>query len=179
MLLLWPPDTPDPAAVCGTVTLTSGGQDYSIVDCQRSTQLWLLGAAFALAVVAFGRWRGLAALLVSLIITAALSGFVTASVHLSGIADETANHLTITPGEVNMRGLLPAGIVMGTIVLITAVPIATALAAVSAVHHHRPVDEQHDHDPRPVIESAQPATRPQAEDPWAAFVERHPGWRNE
>jgi hypothetical protein len=47
--LLYLPDSPD-------------GQLYSIYDHQRSTQLWVLAAAFALAVIAFGRWRGLTAL---------------------------------------------------------------------------------------------------------------------
>jgi uncharacterized membrane protein len=292
-----------------------GGQSYSIVDFQRSTQLWLLAAAFALAVIAFGRWRGLTALaglavtfavllffivpaildgrspllvaivgaaaimltvlylthgfhvttsvavlgtLASLTITAALSSAVTAGIHLSGVADETSNYLTITQGDVNMRGLLLAGIVIGslgvlddvtvtqsvtvtelaranpaygfrplyaaatrvgrahiasvintivlayagaslplmllfaagttpagelltseliaqelvrsavgTIGLITAVPITTALAAFAAVHHRLPPGEQH-------AEAARPATRPPAQDPWAAFVERHP-----
>ena len=401
MVLLWPHDTPDPAAeldgsrrvlgtvtsvapqpcpplpedqeqlpgepaaACGTVTVTltsgaqagtqvntelpsgpsalqvgtgddvvmllldqeGGGQTYSIVDFQRSTQLWLLGAAFALAVIAFGRWRGLAALaglavtfavlllfivpaildgrspvlvaivgaaaimfvvlylthglhittsvavlgtLASLTITAALSGFVTGVVHLSGVADETSNYLTITQSDVNLRGLLLAGIVIGslgvlddvtvtqsatvtelaranpgygfralyaaatrvgrahiasvintivlayagaslplmllfaagttpaaelltgeliaqelvrsavgTIGLITAVPITTALAALAAVHHRRSADEQHGQNAEATTEPAQPATRPKAEDPWAAFVDRHPGWRNE
>lgn len=40
----------------------AGGLSYSIADHQRSRELWLLGIAFALAVVAFGRWRGLTAL---------------------------------------------------------------------------------------------------------------------
>ncbi|GAB1823410.1 YibE/F family protein [Herbidospora sp. RD11066] len=35
---------------------------YAVSDHDRSSSLWLLGAAFALAVVAFGRWRGLTAL---------------------------------------------------------------------------------------------------------------------
>ncbi|MDG4789123.1 YibE/F family protein [Micromonospora sp. WMMD1102] len=147
-------------------------RQYSIIDHQRSTQLWLLGAVFALAVLAFGRWRGLSALaglgvtfavllmfivpaildgrspllvaivgaaaimltvlylthgfsmtttvavagtLVSLTITAALSAVATAAAHLSGIADETSNYLSITQGEVNMRGLLLAGIVIGSL----------------------------------------------------------------
>jgi uncharacterized membrane protein len=38
------------------------GDQYSIVDHQRSTGLWVLAAAFVLAVVAFGRWRGFTAL---------------------------------------------------------------------------------------------------------------------
>lgn len=168
----------------GAVTVTAGDKvvllfleesperPYSIIDHQRSTQLWLLGAVFALAVIAFGRWRGLTALaglgltfavllmfivpaildgrspllvaivgaaaimlavlylthgftmtttiavagtLASLVITAALSAIATAAVHLSGIADETSNYLSITQGEVNMRGLLLAGIVIGSL----------------------------------------------------------------
>ncbi|NUR85862.1 MAG: YibE/F family protein [Nonomuraea sp.] len=35
---------------------------YQISDHDRSTPLWLFGAAFALAVIAFGRWRGVTAL---------------------------------------------------------------------------------------------------------------------
>ncbi|HZG92114.1 MAG TPA: YibE/F family protein [Pseudonocardia sp.] len=49
------------------VLTTAGGLDtdpaaYQIVDQQRDTPLLLLGAIFAAAVVALGRWRGLAAL---------------------------------------------------------------------------------------------------------------------
>ena len=68
---------------------------------------------------------------------------------------------------------------VGTIGLITAVPITTALAALAAVHHRRSADEQHGQNAEVTTEPAQPATRPRAEDPWAAFVDRHPGWRNE
>jgi uncharacterized membrane protein len=150
----------------------TGGELYAIVDHQRSGALWLLGVAFALAVVAFGRWRGLSALaglgltfavllifvvpailagsppvavavvgataimltvlylthgfnltttvavagtLASLTVTAVLSGVATATAHLSGVADETSSYLTITQGEVNMRGLLLAGIVIGSL----------------------------------------------------------------
>ncbi|MGW0804643.1 YibE/F family protein [Nonomuraea sp. NPDC002799] len=35
---------------------------YQISDHDRATPLWLFGAAFALAVIAFGRWRGVTAL---------------------------------------------------------------------------------------------------------------------
>lgn len=150
----------------------AGGQQYSIVDHQRSTQLWLLGAVFALAVIAFGRWRGLTALLglaltfavlllfivpaildgrspvlvaivgaaaimlsvlylthgfsltvtiavagtlASLTITAALSAIATGVAKLSGVADETSAYLNITQGDVNMQGLLLAGIVIGSL----------------------------------------------------------------
>ncbi|HEY0487292.1 MAG TPA: YibE/F family protein [Mycobacteriales bacterium] len=41
----------------------AGGKPYQITDHARSTQLWVLAAAFVLAVLAFGRWRGLTALL--------------------------------------------------------------------------------------------------------------------
>ncbi|MEU8252321.1 YibE/F family protein [Nonomuraea sp. NPDC048916] len=40
----------------------SGKSGYQISDHDRSTPLWLAGLAFALAVIAFGRWRGLTAL---------------------------------------------------------------------------------------------------------------------
>ena len=39
------------------------GTEYAIVDHLRGTQMWVLLAAFVLAVLAFGRWRGLSALL--------------------------------------------------------------------------------------------------------------------
>ncbi|WP_113703564.1 YibE/F family protein [Nonomuraea lactucae] len=39
-----------------------GSPGYQISDHDRETQLWLFGLAFALAVIAFGRWRGLTAL---------------------------------------------------------------------------------------------------------------------
>lgn len=53
------------------VLIASDGPDgtlYSIVDHQRSTQLWALCIAFVLALLAFGRWRGLTAL-VGLVVT--------------------------------------------------------------------------------------------------------------
>ncbi len=149
-----------------------GPRTYSIADYQRGTSLWILGAVFALAVVAFGRWRGLTALLglgitfavlllfivpaildgrspvlvavvgaafimltvlylthgltatttvavagtlASLTLTAGLSALAIAFTHLSGIGDETATYLNITEGDVNMRGLLLAGIVIGSL----------------------------------------------------------------
>ncbi|SDT81306.1 YibE/F family protein [Actinoplanes derwentensis] len=150
----------------------AGAVSYAITDHQRGTELWMLGAVFALAVIAFGRWRGLTALaglvvtfgillwfivpaildgrspvlvavvgaaaimlivlylthglsittsiavagtLASLAITAVLAAVSTAAVHLTGVADETSNFLTITHGDVNMQGLLLAGIVIGSL----------------------------------------------------------------
>ena len=43
-------------------TDTPDGTSWAVVDHQRGTQLWILGLAFAVALVAFGRWRGLSAL---------------------------------------------------------------------------------------------------------------------
>ncbi len=42
---------------------TPDGLVYSVVDHQRLSALWLLAAVFAVTVAAFGRWRGLLALL--------------------------------------------------------------------------------------------------------------------
>jgi uncharacterized membrane protein len=41
---------------------SANGKPYQITDHQRGASLWLLVAAFVLAVLAFGRWRGLRAL---------------------------------------------------------------------------------------------------------------------
>ncbi|GAA4587424.1 putative membrane protein [Actinoplanes octamycinicus] len=149
-----------------------GGLTYTISDHQRGRELWILGAAFALAVIAFGRWRGLTALaglavtfgvllffivpaildgrspmlvavvgsaaimltvlylthgltitttiavagtLTSLIITTVLAEISVAAVHLTGVADDTSNFLSITQGSVNMQGLLLASIVIGSL----------------------------------------------------------------
>lgn len=43
-------------------TETPDGEIWSVVDHQRGTQLWILMGAFALALVAFGRWKGVTAL---------------------------------------------------------------------------------------------------------------------
>ncbi|GIG66997.1 YibE/F family protein [Phytomonospora endophytica] len=144
---------------------------YLISDHQRGTRLWILGAAFALAVIAFGRWRGLSALaglavtfgvlllfvvpaildgkpplpvaitgaaaimlvvlylthgvsmtttiavagtLVSLVLTGLLAALATGAAHLTGIADESSNHVSLTYGF-DMRGLLLASILIGTL----------------------------------------------------------------
>jgi uncharacterized membrane protein len=170
--LLYLPDSPD-------------GQLYSIYDHQRSTQLWVLAAAFALAVIAFGRWRGLTALfglgvtfavllwfivpaildgrspllvaivgsaaimltvlylthgfhpsttvavvgtLAALTLTAVLSALATTFTHLSGIADETSSYVNITHADVNMQGLLLAGIVIGSLGVLDDVTVTQATA---------------------------------------------------
>jgi uncharacterized membrane protein len=52
------------------------GAEYAIVDHQRGGQLWVLFAAFVLAVVAFGRWRGVSALVGLSFTFAVILGFV-------------------------------------------------------------------------------------------------------
>ena len=163
----------------------SGGQySYHIIDHDRSTPLWIIAAAFMIAVVAFGRWRGLAALgglvvtfavLLIFIIPAILGGeppllvaIVGSAVimltvlylthgfgagttiavigtlaallacgllsmlavdlaHLTGVADEDTTTLAAFHG-VNMRGLLLAGILIGSLGALDDVTVTQAAA---------------------------------------------------
>ncbi|MFI6732073.1 YibE/F family protein [Nonomuraea sp. NPDC050451] len=50
------------AAGDDVILLRDADGNHQISDHDRSTPLWLFGAAFALAVIAFGRWRGVTAL---------------------------------------------------------------------------------------------------------------------
>ncbi|MFC4120119.1 YibE/F family protein [Nonomuraea zeae] len=50
------------AADDAVILLRDSDGAYQISDHDRATPLWLFGAAFALAVIAFGRWRGVTAL---------------------------------------------------------------------------------------------------------------------
>ncbi|WP_327085331.1 YibE/F family protein [Nonomuraea sp. NBC_01738] len=59
-----------------------GEPSYRLSDHDRSSPLWLFGIAFALAVIAFGRWRGLTALLGLVLTFGVLLTFV-----LPGILD--------------------------------------------------------------------------------------------
>ncbi|WP_395107637.1 YibE/F family protein [Actinomadura sp. SCN-SB] len=54
-----------------TASENAGSPAYQLSDHDRSNPLWLVGAAFALAVIAFGRWRGVTAL-IGLAVTFAL-----------------------------------------------------------------------------------------------------------
>lgn len=148
------------------------GIEYQITDHQRGGVLWVVVAAVALAVLAFARLRGLAALagltvsfgvlllfvvpailtgsppllvavvgasaimfavlylthgvtvrtsvavlgtLASLSLTGVLSALVTAAAELTGVVGEEANYLNTTFRDVDMRGLLLAGIVIGSL----------------------------------------------------------------
>lgn len=156
---------------------------YDIIDHERGTQIWLLLLVFALAVIAFGRWRGLKALaglavtfgvllifvvpailqgsspllvaivgssaimlvvlylthgfntptsmavlgtLVSLALTGGLAVASTWALKLTGVADEQASYLTIQYGNVNMLGLLLAGIIIGALGVLDDVTVTQA-----------------------------------------------------
>ncbi|GAA4447637.1 hypothetical protein GCM10023148_53850 [Actinokineospora soli] len=171
------PTTPRFAVGDDVVLAYSGGeplsgQSYQVVDFQRGTPLLVLAAAFALAVVALGRWKGLSALgalgvsigvlvvfvlpaivrgenpllvgitaagvimfavlylthgfsartstavlgtMVSLALIGALSALFSAFAALTGLDDETATLVGVLGREVDTRGLLLAGIVIGAL----------------------------------------------------------------
>ena len=174
------------------------GVVYAIVDHQRGSQLWLLAAAFALALVAFGRWRGVTALvglavtflllvffvvpailagqapllvaivgstaimltvlylthgftlsttvavlgtLSSLVLTGLLSALAVAGMHLTGITDDISTSVGVTH-QVNMQGLLLAGIVIGSLgvlddVTVTQSATVAELARANPQYGHR------------------------------------------
>jgi uncharacterized membrane protein len=156
------------------IYLPDSGTDipYQIIDHQRGTPLWILALAFVLAVVAFGRWRGLSALaglgltfgvllffivpailageqpllvaiagsaaimlsvlflthginlptaiavigtLSSLVLTGVLGAVFTALTHLTGVSSDDTTFVSAEFASVNMRGLLLAGIVIGSL----------------------------------------------------------------
>ncbi|MGX7829228.1 YibE/F family protein [Actinokineospora sp. 24-640] len=148
------------------------GQSYQVVDFQRGVPLVLLAAVFVLAVLALGRWKGLAALsslgvsvgvlivfvlpaivrgenpllvgitaagvimfaalylthgfsartstavlgtMVSLGLIGALSALFSAAAALTGLDEETATLVGVLGREIDTRGLLLAGIVIGAL----------------------------------------------------------------
>jgi uncharacterized membrane protein len=161
---------------------TPEGDTWSIVDHQRESGLWVLAAAFALAVIAFGRWRGVTALvglavtftlllffvvpailageppllvaivgssaiilavlylthgfsvwttvavvgtLASLALTGLLSALAVGSLELTGFTDDLSTSVGTTYG-VDMRGLLLAGIVIGSVGVLDDVTVTQA-----------------------------------------------------
>lgn len=70
---------------------------------------------------------------VALLLTLGLADAFTSLAHLSGLTTDQAIYLQATT-HVSIRGLLLAGMVIGSIGLIAAVPITTALAALLALH---------------------------------------------
>ncbi|MDQ3757646.1 MAG: YibE/F family protein [Actinomycetota bacterium] len=168
--------------------------DYYFADYQRRRPLLLLAGLFALAVVGFGRWRGLAALgalaisllvivlfvlpaildgrsplavaivgaaavmfvalylthgvnaqtttavlgtLVSLALTAVLASIFVGAARFTGLASEEANFLQAAAGQVNVRGLLLGGIVIGSLGVLDDVTVTQA-SAVWQLHRTDP-----------------------------------------
>ncbi|QZY30122.1 YibE/F family protein [Nocardioides coralli] len=111
------------------------GPVYAVVDHQRSTGLLVVGAAFALAVIAFGRWRGVSALaglavtfgvLVLFVVPAILAGEPPVLVALVGSAAIMLTVLYLTHGftmstTVALMGTL---ISLGLTGLLSAVAVA-------------------------------------------------------
>ena len=149
-----------------------GGTQYAVIDHQRGRQLLLMLALAAAVIVAFGRWRGLTALvglgvsfavlllfmipsildgeppllvaivgssaimfavlylthginvntsvailgtLASLVITGLLAAAFTATTELTGFGNEESLYLSIMQRDVDMRGILLAGIIIGAL----------------------------------------------------------------
>jgi uncharacterized membrane protein len=161
---------------------TPDGVSYAVVDHQRETGLWLLALAFVLALVAFGRWRGVTALLglaatfgilavfvvpailagsppllvavvassavvllvlylthgfaltttmavlgtlTSLVLTGALSAVAVSGLHLTGVTDDLSASVGTSQG-IDVRGLLLAGIIIGSLGVLDDVTVSQA-----------------------------------------------------
>ncbi len=114
-------------------TDTPDGELYSVVDHQRSTGLWVLAGAFVLALVAFGRWRGVTALLglavtfailVLFVVPAILAGEPPLLVAIVGSAAIILTVLYLTHGF----GLSTSVAILGTL---ASLALTGVLAAVS------------------------------------------------
>jgi len=160
-----------------------GSPEYTVVDHQRGNPLIWLVALAAIAIIAFGRWRGLSALaglalsfallllfvvpailigeppllvavvgasaimfavlylthgvnvqtsvailgtLASLILTGLLGAAFTAFTELTGIGDDQSAFLSTFNSSVDMRGLLLAGIIIGSLGVLDDVTVTQA-----------------------------------------------------
>ena len=192
-----PVDTPIPAGPGAptvavgdeviVVPLTDPGNpevsSYNIADQQRGQPMLWLVALFAAAIVAFGRWRGLAAVaglaasfavllwfilpaildgqppllvavsgaalimfvvlylthgvtaqtsvavlgtLASLVLTGILGTLAIAGTHLTGFGSEDATTLSFIAGDVDLHGLLLAGIIIGSLGVLDDVTVTQA-----------------------------------------------------
>jgi uncharacterized membrane protein len=117
---------------------TPEGAEYAVVDHQRARLLWVLGIAFTLALVAFGRWRGLSALaglgvtfalLVYFVVPAILGGEPPLLVAIVGSAAIMLTVLYLTHGF----SLSTTVAVLGTLVSLTVTGVLSAVT-VSALH---------------------------------------------
>ncbi|MBM6404610.1 YibE/F family protein [Phycicoccus sp. CSK15P-2] len=117
---------------------TPEGYLYGVVDHQRGPQLWALLAALGLALVAFGRWRGLTALvglgitfvvLLAFIVPAVIAGEAPVLVALVGASAVTLSVLYLTHGV----SLSTTVAVMGTMASL-GLTAALSEVAVGALH---------------------------------------------
>ncbi|ANH38026.1 YibE/F-like protein [Nocardioides dokdonensis FR1436] len=117
---------------------TPDGESYAIVDHQRGTGLVLLVGAFVLAMVAFGRWRGVSALaglgvtfvlLLYFVVPAILAGSPPLLVAIVGSAAIMLTVLYLTHGLAATTTVA----VLGTLASLTLTGLLSALA-VSALH---------------------------------------------
>lgn len=117
---------------------TPDGVVLTIVDHQRATGLWVVAAAFVLALVAFGRWRGVTALaglgvtfavLLLFVIPAILAGESPLLVAIVGSAGIALTVLYLTHGFAASISVA----VLGTLISLTLTGALSALA-VSALH---------------------------------------------
>jgi len=116
---------------------TLGGRPYQIQDHQRGLQLWMLGCAFALAVIAFGRWRGVSALaglavtfavLLLFIVPAILGGKPPLLVAIVGSAAIMLSVLYLTHGFT-----IPTSVaVVGTLASLTLTGLLSAVSTSAA-----------------------------------------------
>ncbi|GAA5124485.1 hypothetical protein GCM10023339_46000 [Alloalcanivorax gelatiniphagus] len=117
---------------------TPDGVVFSVVDHQRSTGLWVVAAAFVLALVAFGRWRGLTALAGLAVTFAVLLLFVVPAILageaplLVAIVGSSAIMLTVLYLTHGFSAAISVA-VLGTLASLTLTGVLSALA-VSALH---------------------------------------------
>lgn len=120
------------------LSTTPDGESYSIVDHQRAAGLWMVAAAFALALVAFGRWRGVTALaglgvtfavLVFFVVPAIVAGEPPLLVAIVGSAAIMLTVLYLTHGF----GAATTVAVLGTLISLTLTGLLSA-ASVAALH---------------------------------------------
>ncbi|MGH3657075.1 MAG: YibE/F family protein, partial [Micromonosporaceae bacterium] len=117
---------------------TVSGEPYQLIDHERGSQLWLLAAAFVLAVVAFGRWKGLTALaglgvtfavLLLFVVPAILAGESPLLVAIVGSAAIMLTVLYLTHGLSTSTSVA----VVGTLASLTLTGLLSAVA-VSVTH---------------------------------------------
>lgn len=119
-------------------TIGADGESYAVVDHQRAAGMWLLVSAFVLALAAFGRWRGVRALvglaltftlLLFFVVPAILSGEPPLLVAIVGAAAIALTVLYLTHGFT----LSTTVAVLGTLVSLALTGVLSALT-VSALH---------------------------------------------